>query len=87
MTLTYIAHGLKEERQGKEKPWKHYAFDVTLTHEGRSLTTSYRMGVGHEKIVPYQDRSGRTGDPSKIRYNAFGPRQGRIRVAARARAR
>lgn len=46
-TITYL--GLREEpAAGKgERPWKHHAYNVLLSFEGRTFDFTYRMGTAH----------------------------------------
>ncbi len=33
--------------------WQHFAWECTLGYQGRTLTTTYRTGVGHVKTPPH----------------------------------
>lgn len=57
--------------------WKHYLWRVTITVDGRTLTTDYRMGEG---LVDYRpltagNAATRRNRGEDVRFNHFGPGQ------------
>lgn len=79
--------GFNVEALGKhsdDEKREHYLYRVTLTYQGRTFSTDYRMGVGCVELKP----ANHMADPKRqaerlggeFRYNALGPGKDAIAV-------
>lgn len=78
----------KAEPQGKHSDddnWEHYLWRVTLTFNGKSFSTDYRMGTGLVDLKPVSlnrhaadQRAKRMG--GEVRRNALGPGKDAIAI-------
>lgn len=71
---TYVRQ--ETDRNG-ERPWEHNLWRVTLTFEGRTFSTDYRMGMGCMDYQPinHMRAVGKRQKGEDIRFNHFGPGQ------------
>lgn len=56
--VTYL--GVRDDFEGKRPSWKHHAYNVLLTLEGRSFDFTYKQGMAHhrEPEDAWRDRRG-----------------------------
>lgn len=66
----YLGKRADKARKG-EKPWEHFAWDVTLTYGEQHLSTPYKCGMGH--VEGYREGSGRVRTEAQLRAAKLDP--------------